>query len=108
MIYAVIDTNVFVAALLSRHSDSATVQVVDTLLARGICPLYNQEIINEYQDVLHRDKFHFPSATIDAYEVALSKEDAYLVTGNKKHFPQKPIVVTPAEMMEILYAEEVK
>ena len=36
------------------------------------------------------------------YEVALSKEEAYLVTGNKKHFPQKPIVVTPAEMMDIL------
>lgn len=36
------------------------------------------------------------------YEVALSKEDAYLVTGNKKHFPQTPIVVTPAEMIEIL------
>ena len=32
MIYAVIDTNVFVAALLSRHSNSATVLVVDTLL----------------------------------------------------------------------------
>jgi predicted nucleic acid-binding protein len=36
------------------------------------------------------------------YEVALSKNDAYLVTGNKKHFPQTPIVVTPAEMLEIL------
>jgi len=131
MIYAVIDTNVFVAALLSRHSDSATVLVINVLLNRGICPLYNEEIINEYQDVLHRDKFHFPSESIDAiintvqkfgisaerihssesfpdpkdivfYEVALSKNDAYLVTGNKKHFPQTPIVVTPAEMMEIL------
>ena len=131
MIYAVIDTNVFVAAFLSRHSDSATVQVVNTLLKKGICPLYNQEIIDEYQDVLHREKFHFPSETIDSiinsiqefginserissseifpdpkdvvfYEVALSKEDAYLVTGNKKHFPQTPIVVTPAEMIEIL------
>ena len=131
MIYAVIDTNVFVAALLSRHPDSATVLVVNTLMSRGICPLYNQEIINEYQDVLHRDKFHFPSESINAiidtvqkygisaeriasseyfpdpkdvvfYEVALSKDDAYLVTGNKKHFPQTPIVVTPAEMLEIL------
>ena len=131
MIYAVIDTNVFVAAFLSRHSDSATVQVVNTLLKKGICPLYNQEIINEYQDVLHREKFRFPSETIDSiinsiqefginserisssehfpdpkdvvfYEVALSKDDAYLVTGNKKHFPQKPIVVTPAEMLKIL------
>ena len=36
------------------------------------------------------------------YEVAMSKKDAYLVTGNKKHFPNKPIVVTPAEMVEIL------
>lgn len=131
MIYAVIDTNVFVAALLSRHPDSATVKVVTIMLKNGICPLYNQEIINEYQDVLHRDKFHFPSESINAiintvqkfginadriassehfpdpkdvvfYEVALSKDDAYLVTGNKKHFPQTPIVVTPAEMLEIL------
>ena len=131
MIYAVIDTNVFVAAFLSRHPDSATVQVVNTMLKKGICPLYNQEIIDEYLDVLHRDKFHFPSEIIDSiintvqefginserissseifpdpkdvvfYEVALSKEDAYLVTGNKKHFPQTPIVVTPAEMVEML------
>ena len=39
------------------------------------------------------------------YEVAMSKADAYLVTGNTKHFPQKPIVVTPAEMVEILIDE---
>ena len=36
------------------------------------------------------------------YEVAMSKDDAYLVTGNIKHFPKKPFVVTPAEMMELL------
>ncbi len=131
MIYAVIDTNVFVAALLSRHPDSATVLIVNAVLKSGICPLYNQEIIDEYQDVLHRGKFHFPPEAIDAiirtvqelgvnserisstehfpdpkdvvfYEVALSKDDTFLVTGNKKHFPQTPIVVTPAEMVEIL------
>ena len=39
------------------------------------------------------------------YEVAMSKEDAYLVTGNIKHFPKKPIAVTPAEMLEILQRE---
>jgi len=131
MIYAVIDTNVFVSALLSRHPDSATVQVVNTIFNSGICPLYNSDIIAEYQDVLYRKKFCFPPEAIDFiintiqenginaerihssesfpdpkdivfYEVALSKDDAYLVTGNKKHFPQTPIVVTPAEMMEIL------
>jgi len=36
------------------------------------------------------------------YEVTLSKDDANLVTGNLKHFPKTPIVVTPAEMLEIL------
>ncbi|MBP5542336.1 MAG: hypothetical protein J6X88_11925 [Bacteroidales bacterium] len=36
------------------------------------------------------------------YEVALSKDGAYVVTGNIKDFPRKPIVVTPAEMITIL------
>ena len=36
------------------------------------------------------------------YEVALSKEDAYLVTGNIKHFPKVDFVVTPAEMIDIM------
>ena len=131
MIYAVIDTNVLVSALLSRHANASTVQVVAAISENGLRPLYNQEIIAEYQDVLHRSKFEFPSQEIDSilnkvfecgltaerihstehfpdpkdivfYEVALSKDDAYLVTGNTKHFPHTPIVVTPAEMLEIL------
>lgn len=40
------------------------------------------------------------------YEVTLTAKDkfndAYLVTGNGKHFPIKPFVVTPAEMIEII------
>ena len=40
------------------------------------------------------------------YEVVLEKrsdnENAYLVTGNIKHFPVKPFVVTPKELLEIL------
>ena len=40
------------------------------------------------------------------YEVALSKEDAHLVTGNIKQFPKTPIVVTPAEMIEILLRDK--
>ena len=130
-VYAVIDTNVIVSALLSRHSDAATVRVLESISKVGICPLYNQEIIDEYRDVLSRPKFCFPQNLINLiinrivkigqdstrihsdetfpdskdvvfYEVALSKEDAYLVTGNTKHFPNSPIVVTPAEMIAIL------
>lgn len=29
-------------------------------------------------------------------------DDAYLVTGNKKHFPIKPFVVTAKEFLDIL------
>ena len=36
------------------------------------------------------------------YEVAMSAEDSFLVTGNLKHFPKKPFVVSPAEMVEII------
>ena len=55
-----------------------------------------------YANRIHRQE-HFPDPKdVVFYEVALSKEDAYLVTGNTKHFPLKPIVVTPAEMVEIL------
>ena len=36
------------------------------------------------------------------YEVSLSVEDSFLVTGNLKHFPVTPKVVTPAQIMEII------
>lgn len=131
-IYAVIDTNVIVSALLTRNRDAATVRVLDAVISQmRITPLYNDEIIAEYNNVLKRDKFGFPPELIDGiislivatgldskrvsasehfpdpkdvvfYEVALSKDDAYLVTGNIKHFPRTPIVVTPAEMMAII------
>lgn len=135
MIYAVIDTNVFVSALFSKNINAATVKVLDAIFQGKIVPLYNDEIIAEYEEVLHRSKFHFTPSLVNKYlksickmgisservhsdevfpdqddvvfyEVALSKEDAYLVTGNTKHFPKTPIVVTPAEMMEILQRKE--
>lgn len=131
MIYAVIDTNVFVSALWTKNDQSATFRVAKLLQQGKFLALYNEEILAEYEEVLSRPKFKFPKeaiATIIAYvkeygihsdrvpynekmpdeddrvfyEVALSKEDAYLVTGNQKHFPVTTIVVTPAEMLEIL------
>ena len=131
-IYAVIDTNVIVSALLSRNSHSSTTIVYEAILDGLLIPVYNDDILNEYLDVLSRKKFPFAKEDIQNielllrhigikmdrtkanevifpdqkdvvfYEVALSKEDAYLVTGNIKHFPKKPFVVTPAEMVEIL------
>jgi hypothetical protein len=39
------------------------------------------------------------------YAVLMEKRkdnDAYLVTGNLKHFPLRPYIVTPREMLDIL------
>ena len=131
MIYAVIDTNVLVSALLTSHADSATVMVMNAVINGDIIPMYNKEILKEYEEVLSRKKFHFSKSLIKQYlkffsnvgiaservhsmedlpdpkdvvfyEMALSKEDAFLVTGNTKHFPKTPVVVTPAEMLRIL------
>ena len=45
MIYAVIDTNVFVSAYLTHNLASSTSKVVDALFRGRICPLYNEEIM---------------------------------------------------------------
>ena len=131
-IYAVIDTNVVLSAMLSHNPQSATVRILRAIIDWKIIPLYNYEILSEYSDVLHRPQFRLKEDDVVRmvnniikrgqlaervliednevkdpkdvvfYEVALSKEGAYVVTGNIKDFPRKPIVVTPAEMIAIL------
>lgn len=130
-IYAVIDTNVIVSALLSHYNDTATVVIMRKIIRGEVIPLYNESILNEYIEVLNRKKFSFTESMISAtlkvikdygiildsiesdvslpdpkdlvfYEVALSKDDSFLVTGNIKHFPKKPFIVTPAEMLAII------
>ncbi len=131
--YAVFDTNVLISSLLTKHPDSATAIVVNLIADGVITPLYNDEIIAEYDEVMHRNKFSFseekiqklirmirqfglavsPSSTGEIlpdmddlvfYEVVMEKqdEDAYLITGNLKHFPERSFIVTPAEMLVIL------
>lgn len=131
--YAVIDTNVLVSALLSKHNDSATVQVIERMINGAIIPVYSAEIMTEYREVLRRKKFKFPLEMINYllsavekfgimieptasnvilpdmkdlpfYEVVLEKKNdgAYLVTGNLKHFPTKPFIVTARQMLDIL------
>ena len=62
--YAVIDTNVIVSAMLTKNYASATVQVVTAIFTGKIIPLYNTAILEEYDEVLHRDKFHLKDETI--------------------------------------------
>lgn len=61
---AVIDTNVFVSALLSSRDDVATVQVFGKVISGEIIPVYSSVIVKEYREVLTRKKFGFSSETI--------------------------------------------
>ena len=45
MIYAVIDTNVLVAALLTKHRDSATAKVVEAIVDGRITAVKSPEIM---------------------------------------------------------------
>lgn len=133
MIFAVIDTNVIVAAMMTRHDDSATLKVLRSIEDGLVTPLCSPEIVAEYREVLSREKFQFNpveaheviegivgnSVFLDKkesgltfidgkdrvfYEVALAgpEGNTRLVTGNLRHYPATPIVVTPAQFCEIL------
>ena len=111
-LFAVIDTNVLVSALISKNLTTPPLVVLAHVFSGDIIPVFNDEIIQEYRDVLSRDKFHLNPTDIDNamrvfldyglnlnrtkvddetfsdpkdivfYEVKMSKKDAYLVTGN--------------------------
>lgn len=134
--FAVLDTNVLVSALLSKNSVPA--RILDETTDGSIVPLFCDDILAEYEDVLHRKKFpftarevralietirsrgvHIEPGPVDAvlpdlddvvfYAVVMEKrkgEDAYLVTGNQKHFPKEPFIVTPKEMLDIILGTE--
>ena len=135
--YVVIDTNVLVSALITRNENSPTVQILRFLANGNIVPVYSEDIVKEYNEVLRRTKFKLSESLIINllkdimdnglkitelaevsetmpdpkdivfYAVTLSakEKDAFLVTGNGKHFPEKPFVVTPSELVEILKQE---
>lgn len=101
-----------------------------------ITPIYNYEVIKEYKEVLSRKKFNLNSDDIVIalnvilkygiyasrikeneesfpdpkdivfYELTLSKDGTYLITGNKKHFPDKQFVVTPKEFVSLLNGDD--
>ena len=131
--YAVIDTNVIVSALLKWNSVPGV--VLQAVFNGFVVPVYNDEILNEYRNVLNRPKFGFSSELISEtisqieslgvmenaletvaeampdpkdivfYSIALAHgktAETHLVTGNVKHFPANPIVVTPRQMLDIL------
>ncbi len=73
-----------------RKSDSILLQTIEK---------YGERIVATPTGTLLPDMKDLPF-----YEVVVEKQDdnAYLVTGNMKHFPSKPFIVTAKEFLDIL------
>ena len=130
--YAVIDTNVLVSAAMKPDSvpgqvlelvlDGVIVPVFDKTIIEeyrnvllrpkfGFTEQLVRDILNEI--LSHGVRVDAEPSDVDLpdpkdivfYEVVMEErkeEDAYLVTGNKKHFPEKPFIVTPRKMIDIV------
>jgi len=136
--YAVIDTNVVISSMLKHSSvpgqvmDLAVAGTIVPLLNDEILTEYKEVLsrnnfgfqdsaIDDLIDLLKEsgiflertvteEAFPDPDDTV-FYEIVMTArntEDAFLITGNIKHFPARPFVVTPREMLDIILNDEAK
>lgn len=82
----VIDTNIIVSALLS--ADSNAFKVLSDALDGKYTVLISEEIFQEYQDVLHREKFGFDEEII-SFLLEWFKENAIWIEVSKSNIPMK-------------------
>ena len=123
----VLDTNVLVSAVINPEGTPA--KILRLLLNGKLILLYDARLLREYSDVLYRRKFGFRKSWISPvldyfgsegeyinadpvgssfpdeddkafYEVAKSGNARYLINGNKNHFPDEDLVVSPKEFLE--------
>jgi len=117
----VIDTNIIVSALLSPRGLSA--KLLNLVLEKKIIIVYDNNILFEYMDVLNRNKFKLDKELVNIiinfitkegeyktaefqkikcndeddkafYELYKNEDVDFLITGNKKHFPDEKNIVT--------------
>lgn len=128
-IKVVIDTNVLVSSFISKNPNSPTVRIIKAIAEGIFTPVYSDDILSEYEEVLGRGHFKldpsaisiliqrikeigeavspidseedFPDADDKVFFCTALAGDAKLVTGNMKHYPPAELVVTPAQFCEI-------
>ena len=134
--FAVIDTNVLVSAVLKQKSvpgsiielafDGPIIPVLNEDIEAEyrkvlLRPKFHltDDIVNDIIDTFHQRGLYIDSEAIDidlpdpkdrvSYEVVMEErkdEDAYLVTGNIRHFPTAPFIVTPRQMLDIILKDQ--
>lgn len=130
--YAILDTNVIVSAMLKTSSvpgritaealNGAIIPVVnDDILAEYEDVLrrpkfkFEERAVRIFLAELRRRAVYADAGLVEEmipdpkdvvfYAVLMEKrkdEEAYLVTGNLRHFPVRTFIVTPREMLDIL------
>jgi putative PIN family toxin of toxin-antitoxin system len=134
--YVVIDTNVLVSAVLKSHSvpgsivelafDGPIIPILNEAIEKEYREVLSRPKFHLPEDLIEgiMSTFHKRAIYVDAehldvelpdpkdlvfYEVVMEErkeEDAYLVTGNIRHFPNRPFIVTPREMLDIILKDQ--
>lgn len=130
--YAVIDTNVIVSAVLKQDSvpgkvvrmalEGSIVPILNDVIENEYRKVLSRPKFHLSQSIIEdiifafRDKGLYVEAgsfEIELpdpkdrvfYEVVMEKrksEETWLVTGNIRHFPVEPFIVTPREMLDVV------
>ena len=134
--YVVIDTNVLVSAVLKSHSvpgsivelafDGPIIPILNEAIEKEyrevlFRPKFHlpEDLIEGIMSTFHKRAIYVDAEHLDIelpdpkdlvfYEVVMEErkeEEAYLVTGNIRHFPNRPFIVTPREMLDIILRDQ--
>jgi len=129
----VLDTNVVISAFINPGGKPS--QVMKMVLGRKAELCYNSTILSEYENVMLRPKFsriinsgnvrrfinliRNIGVSFDTVPSTITLPDesdriffdtargsgSILISGNKKHFPKKPFIMSPADFFEWLKDE---
>ena len=121
----VLDTNVLVSAFWKKPSNAS--KIIDMVITRQLIPFHSAIILQEYLEIFNRPSFQFPSSDVKNlinyiknegisvipqhslipfvdesdrifYDIAVTC-GAYLITGNLRHHPDEPFILTPGQFL---------
>ena len=126
MIKVVLDTNILVSAFWTETGNAA--KILQMFAEEKFLLYYDAKIMKEYITVLKRSKFAFSRVKIDELLKSIRDEGmviaitpsnitftddsdrkfydvakacgAFLITGNLKHYPNDPLIMTAAEFLQ--------
>ncbi|MCL1858677.1 MAG: putative toxin-antitoxin system toxin component, PIN family [Oscillospiraceae bacterium] len=132
-IKVVIDTNVLVSALWSKHN--RVTEILSLVINDALLACYDVAVMQEYQEVLSRPNlaFHFEKSRVNEiinkikidglsvvvrsssmplkdesdrafYDVAKAC-NAYLITSNIRHYPNEPFIVDPFDFIKLIIGD---